>query len=87
MSISSNEGSLVSMERAGRLDVGVLIPGIVSRVDAHMTWPSAVVADSSLLRQRILRLLQYAHNSAHKDKSPEFYEGLAYALSAMEDQA
>jgi len=57
MSISSSEGSLVSMDHAGLLGTSVLTHGIVSRIDAP------------------------------KGKSPEFYEGLAYALSTMEDQA
>lgn len=91
MSISSNEGFIVSMERAGRLDTSILTHGIVSRIDVPVNWPSAVVADtysdSALLRQRISELLQYTHNNAPKGKSPEFYEGLAYALSTMEDRA
>lgn len=57
MSISSSEGSLVSMDHAGLLGTSVLTHGIVSRIDAP------------------------------KGKFPEFYEGLAYALSTMEDQA
>ena len=87
MSISSNEGFLVSMDCAGRLDTSILTHGIVSRIDAPINWSSAVITDSALLRQRISELLQYTHNNAPKGKSPEFYEGLAYALSTMEDQA
>lgn len=87
MSISSNEGFLVSTECAGRFYDITTTHGIVSRIDAPINWSSAVITDSALLRQRISELLQYTHNNAPKGKSPEFYEGLAYALSTMEDQA
>lgn len=87
MSISSSEDSIVSMEHDGRLDANISTYGIVSRIDVPINWSSAVTTDSALLRQRIPELLQYTHNNAPKDKSPEFYEGLAYALSTMEDQA
>lgn len=83
MSISSNECVPSIMDHAGLLGTSVLI----RRVDVPMTWSSAVAADSAPLRQRISELLQYTHNNAPKDRSPEFYEGLAYALSTMEDQA
>lgn len=36
--------------------------------------------------KRIKGLIQMAHNAAPKGKSDDFYEGLSYALSVMEQQ-
>ena len=43
--------------------------------------------DRAIISVKIKQMLQRVHTQAPKDKSADFYEGLSFALSLMEQQA